>query len=252
MDFVIAGFGFGAFLLLLGLAARDLGPRLVPKVQASSSLSSDANAGSRKATLRRLVPLAGLTIMIGGAAVIAATFAGIFFQLADRAAGRLVLATSLGALLLVGIRLPLLARAKPKTERLSKPRRPAPPPRNRARPAKSRQSWSANGKAETSPSRENQRPAPLLRRQPARIEEPPEAPAVGSWGFPDLPNIFDSDEPIQTGLLERLLAEDPNWHQDGQEPTEKDDAAQGEPQPEESTEAATTSETVLPERPAES
>jgi hypothetical protein len=30
-----------------------------------------------------------------------------------------------------------------------------------------------------------------------------------AWSsIPDLPDIFDSDEPIQSGLLEKLLAED--------------------------------------------
>jgi hypothetical protein len=41
---------------------------------------------------------------------------------------------------------------------------------------------------------------------------------ANSSAFPDLPDIFGSDEPIQTGLLERLLAEDPSWRRDGDEP----------------------------------
>jgi hypothetical protein len=216
VDFVIAGFGLGSLLLLLGLAARDLGPRLAPKIQASSSLTSDPTFKPREVELcRRLVPLAGNTIMIGGAVVIVATLAGIFLQLSDHAAGRLVLFSALGAVLLIAIRLPSLGRSKPIVNRPSQPRRSAPPPRRRAQAVTAPPTTNGNTDA-SKMARKRPNALPVMRQQAIGVEPETAMPAESS-AFPNLPGIFGSDEPIQTGLLERLLAEDPSWRRDGDE-----------------------------------
>jgi hypothetical protein len=248
VDFVIAGFGLGSLLLLLGLAARDLGPRLTPRIQASSSLTSDPAFKPRDVDLwRRLVPLAGNTIMIGGAVVIVATFAGIFLQLSDHAAGRLVLFSTLGALLLIAIRLPYLGRAEPIVNRPTKPRRPAPPPRTRAQPVMA--APSTNGNANASKSARNRQNAPAIRRQQTAAVEPETAMSAVSRAFPDLPDIFGSDEPIQTGLLERLLAEDPSWRGKGERAAEEDFAESESRLTSEPSEPSSSSGSASPGRP---
>jgi hypothetical protein len=265
VDFVIAGFGVGAVLLLLGLAARDVGPRLSAK---SSAALRDPSTSSPASNPWRLVPLAGPTIMIGGAAVIVATFMGIFFQLGDQTAGRLVFFTSLGAVLFVAIRMPFLARAQPEmAEKVVKPEKPAKQPRaakvkepipeepRRTPPPRRRQPKlfassppiSTNGVSENSDGKRRPSPEPQIHADVVEAEA--EVPAVGSWGFPDWPNIFESDEPIQEGLLERLLADDPNWHQDHEQPVGEDKVIDEAIKIDEVGDPASTSESALPGRP---
>jgi hypothetical protein len=210
VDFVIVGFGLGSLFLLLGIAARDLGPRLMAKPQPASSLSADPSVQlTPKVELwRRLTPLAGPTIMIGGAVIVLATIAGIFLQLSDSEGSRLVLGAFVIAVVGLIVRLPFLARARPKQ---AKPkielRRPA-PARERARPVRTPRP-SPSPAERLQPARRRPAPEPAISYQPRRngqreeIPEPTPMPSI-----PDLPDIFDSDEPIQTGLLEKLLAED--------------------------------------------
>jgi hypothetical protein len=210
VDFVTVGFGLGSLFLLLGVAARDLGPRLLAKPRPAKSLNADPLAlpAPKVELWRRLMPLAGPTIMIGGAVIILATLAGIFLQMSDSEGSRLVLGAFVVAVAGLLFRLPFLARARPKAAKSKVERRRRPPGRERPRSARA--------------ARPN--PAPAERPQPVRRRPAPESAALyqsrrnsgrekpeeqAPWSpIPDLPDIFDSDEPIQTGLLEKLLAED--------------------------------------------
>ncbi len=198
----------GAVLLLLGLAARDLGSRLSTNSPSTSESTSDPSASSPTSNRWRLVPLAGPTIMIGGAAVIVATFIGIFFQLGDQVAGRLVLFTALGAVLFIAIRLPFIARVKPdkavkpgkpaKVPRAPKineefsdrPRRTPPPRRRQPKLFASPQPISPNGVAYAESSEQKRRPSPLPQSQSQFVEAEEEAPAVGSSGLSRLAQYF--------------------------------------------------------------
>jgi hypothetical protein len=215
VDFVIVGFLLGSLFLLLGIAARDLGPRLLTKPQPTTSLSGDPAAlpAPQVELWRKLTPLAGSTIMIGGGVIILATLAGIFLQASDSQGSRLVLGAFLIAVVGIVARLPFLARARPKVAKpkVERPkveqRRPA-PVRERPRPARPLRPTQPPAEM---PQPVRRRPAPepapsyQLRKNGNREEVPEQAAASA---FPDLPDIFDSDEPIQTGLLEKLLAED--------------------------------------------
>jgi hypothetical protein len=206
--------------------------------------------------------------MIGGAAVIVATFIGIFFQLGDQAAGRLVLFTAFGAVLFVAIRLPFLARAKPekavkkekppklpraakaKEEIPDQPRRTPPPRRRQPKLFASPLPIATNGVAHAENSDRKHRASRPPQSQPQVVEAESDTPAVGSWGFPNWPNIFESDEPIQEGLLERLLADDPNWRQENQQPAGEDKVIDEAITIDESNDPASASESALPGRPA--
>jgi hypothetical protein len=226
----------GALLLLLGLAAQDLGPRLSSKSSASAGLSSETSETPMRISVRKLVPLAGPSIMIGGAAVIVATFIGIFFQLGDQAAGRLVLVTILGAIIFVGARIPFLMRERPEKPakaptpaKAPKPERVSEEPLAQVRRQRSQtrrqpilfapnQARNANGFAQSNDAAKKQ---PIAHQEQSEPDVVTGEPAdLGSWE--SWPNIFESDEPIQEGLLERLLAEDPNWKQNGTEPAGED------------------------------
>jgi hypothetical protein len=210
VDFVIVGFLLGSLFLLLGIAARDLGPRLLTKPQPTTSLSGDPAAlpAPQVELWRKLTPLAGSTIMIGGGVIILATLAGIFLQASDSQGSRLVLGAFLIAVVGIVARLPFLAHARPKVEQPKMERRRPAPIRERPRPARSPRPTQSPPER---PQPVRRRPAPepatsyQLRKNGNREEVPEQAAASA---FPDLPDIFDSDEPIQTGLLEKLLAED--------------------------------------------
>jgi hypothetical protein len=210
VDFVIVGFGLGSLFLLLGIAARDLGPRLLAKPQPATSLNADSSARpSPEVELwRKLTPLAGPTIMIGGAVIILATLAGIFLQLSDSEGSRLVLGAFVIAVVGLIVRLPFLARARPKVAKPKIERQRPAPARERPRPVRTPR---PNPIQVERPQPVGRRPAPESvssiqpRRNGQRNETPEQAPRPS---IPDLPDIFDSDEPIQTGLLEKLLAED--------------------------------------------
>jgi hypothetical protein len=201
VDFVIVGFGLGSLFLLLGIAARDLGPPLQEKPRPSTSLNADSSAqpAPKIELWRRLTPLAGPTIMLGGALIILATLAGILLQLSDSEGSRLVLAGFVVAVVGLVARLPFLARARPKVakpkierRRPARAARPNPMPTERPQPVRRRPA-----------------PEPATSYQPRQNGQKEEIPERAPRSpIPDLPDIFDSDEPIQTGLLEKLLAED--------------------------------------------
>jgi hypothetical protein len=216
VDFVIVGFGLGSLFLLLGIAARDLGPRLQAKPEPSTSLSADSSPrpAPQVDLWRRLTPLAGPTIMIGGAFIILATLAGIFLQLSDSEGSRLVLGAFLVAMVGLIVRLPFLARTRPKAAKPKIERRRPPTVQERPRPSRALQPNRAARPSSTlterpQPVRKRPPPEPAASFQPRRTTERQEPPEQMSKApIPDLPDIFGSDEPIQTGLLEKLLAED--------------------------------------------
>ena len=214
MDFVIAGFGLGSLFLLLGIAARDLGPRLSSQQPPSTSLSVDPNARPpRQVDLwRKLVPLTGPTMMIGGAILILATFAGIFLKMSDSEGSQLVLGAFVLSVVGVAARLPFQwrARSKPAKPKLSRrPPVPVPVPvRERPRPVRQPRPPVAAAQRPQA-TRRRSPPEPTVTYQPRRNGRQEEVTDHVAWSsIPDLPDIFDSDEPIQTGLLEKLLAED--------------------------------------------
>ena len=210
MDFVIAGFLLGSLFLLLGIAARDLGPRLVAKSQPTSSLTGDpSSVPPPKIELwRKLIPLSGSTIMIGGAVIILATLAGIFLQLSDSEGSRLVLGTFVVSVVGTVARLPFLVHARPKAEQLKVERRRPAPVRERPRPARPPRP-TQEPVERPQPVRRRPAPEPMTSYESRRNGERDEVPEQSTPNaIPDLPDIFDSDEPIQTGLLEKLLAED--------------------------------------------
>jgi hypothetical protein len=212
VDFVIVGFGLGSLILLLGIAARDLGPRLQANPRPATSLNGDASArpAPKVKIWRRLTPLAGPTIMLGGALIILATLAGILLQLSDSEGSRLVLAGFVVAVVGLVARLPFLARARPKVAKpkIERWRPPPAPSRERQRPARAARPNPLPSER-PQPVRRRPAPEPVPSYQPGQngrseelSERAPRSP------IPDLPDIFSSDEPIQTGLLEKLLAED--------------------------------------------
>jgi hypothetical protein len=210
VDFVIAGLALGSLLLLLGVAARDYGPRLLSKPAPSTSLSTDPSAAAapRVELWRKLTPLAGPTIMFGGAVVILATLAGIFLQMSDSAGSRLVLISFLVAVIALAIRLPFLARARPKVASPKLARRRPATTRERTQPARAPRP-APHRAAHVQPAKRRPSPAPNISYQPRQNGAQNEAPELaGSAAIPPLPDIFSSDEPIQTGLLEKLLAEE--------------------------------------------
>jgi len=259
----------GALLLLLGLAARDLGARLAARSSTSPGLSSAGSETPSKINRRQLIPLAGAPIMIGGAAVIVATFVGIFFQLGDQAAGRLVLITTAAAIVFVVARIPFLMRAKPEKpveapkpakapksanmseDQLSHPRRPRSQAKRQPILFASNQTRKANGSSPSNSSEARQQIPQYDEREPDVVAD--EATDLGSWD--NWPSFFDSDEPIQEGLLERLLAEDPNWHSNGSKPPGEDRvldesvAIDKAPDPEKSSDAALADSPAIAELP---
>jgi hypothetical protein len=106
-----------------------------------------------------------------------------------------------------------------------------------------------DGNADASKMARKRQNAPPVMRQQAVAFEPETAMPAKPSGFPDLPDLFDSDEPIQTGLLERLLAEDPSWRREVEPPEEEDFAQSENHLTSEPSETSPSSESVSPGRP---
>jgi hypothetical protein len=107
VDFVVVGFGLGALVLLIGLAVRDLAPRLSRQSASENPVQPDASpADPRHFALAKNAPAVwgrachslGQVIMIGGGAIVVATVIGIVGQFTDESGARLVLAAALLAL----------------------------------------------------------------------------------------------------------------------------------------------------------
>lgn len=107
MDFVVVGFGLGALVLLIGLAVRDLAPRLSgqPNPETADS-AGDPPTHPRRFTLakdapavwRRACRALGQVIMAGGGVIVIATILGIVGQFDDESGARVVLAAALLAI----------------------------------------------------------------------------------------------------------------------------------------------------------
>lgn len=117
MDFVVVGFGLGALAVVLGLALRDLGPRLRP-VHRNAPLPW-AEIGRRLAWAR-ICRSAGLVGAFAGGGILAFTLAGLVGRAGDRTGNLLLLLAGLFAA--VGI----AAWAGAYAWRRAHPRRPFP------------------------------------------------------------------------------------------------------------------------------
>jgi hypothetical protein len=113
VDFVVVGFALGALVLLMGLAVRDLAPRLSRWPDAvGSDQHDDPPAEPRHFVLAKDAPALwgracrslAHVMMIGGGAIVAATGIGIVGQLNDDNGARLVLAAALLAFGAIALR----------------------------------------------------------------------------------------------------------------------------------------------------
>ncbi|MGH2562222.1 MAG: hypothetical protein ACRDJH_24450 [Thermomicrobiales bacterium] len=113
MDFVVVGFGLGAFIVLVGIAVRDLVPRL--RRPDSPEPSGDRIPGIysiQHLTIERWAAacqIAGQSIMLGGGAIILAAIGGIAAGLDNGDGARLVLAVALVAIGGFAVRFGMLA-----------------------------------------------------------------------------------------------------------------------------------------------
>ena len=96
MDFVVAGFGFGALVLLLGIGLRDLGPR-VRGVRPGATLAwTDVEARLRWARGCRAT---GLVLALGAGGVCLMTAVALVAQVGDATGSVMVTASAFGSVL---------------------------------------------------------------------------------------------------------------------------------------------------------
>lgn len=98
MDFVVAGLGFGAVMVVVGFIVRDMGPFLWRRIAADSSQGSGEQAGRWRALCHGIA--AALTA--GGVVVLVATIAAVLVGLSDSAGMTAVLVCSIAGIAIAG------------------------------------------------------------------------------------------------------------------------------------------------------
>ncbi|MGH2531819.1 MAG: hypothetical protein ACRDJW_05880 [Thermomicrobiales bacterium] len=215
MDFVVVGFGLGALIVLVGIAVRDLAPRL----RRPDAPESDGDQAPGIYSIQR-VPVerwaaacqkAGSTIMLGGGAIILAAVVGIGAGVDNGGGARMVLAVTLVVFGGIAARFGMLANELFPIDRRSRERA-----RQLAQPApRSVEVAAARPEAEP-PAAEEVKPATpvepvVATEEPAEAAEP--AVAIGLNGA--------SLEPIPTEVVVEAAStpgEGGEGGEDGEEP----------------------------------
>ena len=88
MDFVVAGLGIGALLVVIGFAVRDLGPL----IGASNSVSRNGQPGQSPRRVELIITI-WLALTVAGGLILIATIAAIFLGVSDSAGTWMVAAS---------------------------------------------------------------------------------------------------------------------------------------------------------------
>lgn len=201
MDFVVAGFGFGAAIILLGFVIRDLGP-LFRRARLAEP------AAGRRIEWKRLCHEVGASLIGGGLALCLTTLVPLLLGASDAAGGRIVLVAS--GLLAAVISLRTVQSVHRYRIRTVEP--PAwtpvttrPSVRQVRDPAAA---WPAPPKivpAEPKPPAPPDEPAEVTLG--AQAETGPATPTPGGFSSPLLRDIVPDEEALQGGFRSEILAD---------------------------------------------
>lgn len=198
MDFVVAGFGLGAAIILLGFVIRDLGPLCRRSRLAGPVTGHHLN-------WKGLCQEIGASLIGGGLALCGITLLPLLLGASDAAGARIVLAASVLLLALVGVRAMQSGRRHRPGASSVPAWTPAP-----AQPARQQQrdptaAWPAPPKvavAQPEPSSQERQPAEPEIREPA--EPSSRIPIPGRFSSPLLRDIapdLDAGERFRSEIL---------------------------------------------------
>ena len=201
MDFVVAGFGFGAAIILLGFVIRDLGP-LFRRARLAEP------AAGRRVEWKRLCHEVGASLIGGGLALCGITLIPLLLGASDAAGGRIVLVATGLLVAVVALRTAQSVRRY----RIRTVDSPAwtpvttqPPARQVRDPAAA---WPAPPKimpTEPKPSVPPREPAELTLGVPPGTE--PATTTPGGFSSPLLRDITPDEEALQRGFRSEILAD---------------------------------------------